>query len=155
MDDDNYKEDDDLYKDDLGFDDFGYGGGQPPIEKHSDLLKELTEHGLLKHFERICVDRNQNINLKLPSFLKEVPTIIVPDYDQPLVGIDAFKWIKWKLKQMNQESGKLNPYEDNAFSNSYSSLSDNVISTDDKDNNVIQECCHQCAQDLIDENIES
>ena len=95
-----------------------------------DLLKELTEHALLKNFERICIDRNQNINLKLPSFLKEVPTIIVPDYDQPLVGIDAFKWIKWKLKQMNQKSGKLNPYEGDAFSNSYSSLSDNVISTD-------------------------
>ncbi len=35
--------DDDLFKDDLGFDDWGMGGGgQPPLEKHADLLKELT-----------------------------------------------------------------------------------------------------------------
>lgn len=33
---------DDLFKDDLGFDDFGMGNTQTPIEKHSDLLKGLT-----------------------------------------------------------------------------------------------------------------
>jgi len=33
--------DDELFKDDLGFDDYG-GGYSPPIEKHADLLKKLT-----------------------------------------------------------------------------------------------------------------
>ena len=38
----------------------------------------------------------------------------------------------------------------------YQSLKDKrFLATLDKDNNVIQECCNQCAQDLIDENIES
>ena len=35
--------DDGLYGDDLGYNDFYDGGGVAPIEKHKDLLKELTD----------------------------------------------------------------------------------------------------------------
>jgi len=38
---DDLDNDDDMFKDDLGFDDFG-GETRAPMEKHSDLLKELT-----------------------------------------------------------------------------------------------------------------
>lgn len=39
--DDELEDEDDMFKDDLGFDDFG-GETQAPIEKHADLLKDLT-----------------------------------------------------------------------------------------------------------------
>ena len=89
-----------------------------------DLLKELDNDSLINNFQKICIDE---IKTELPSFLKEVPTIIVPDYNEPLVGINAFKWIKWKLQQDDNNIVKkdLNPYNNSSFSNAYSSLEDN------------------------------
>jgi len=87
-----------------------------------DLLRELTEHSLLQNFEKICVDNAQKLGFALPKFLIAVPTILVPDYHKPLTGVEAFKWIKWKLKQMNHENG-LNAYEGNNFSNTFSNIS--------------------------------
>ena len=92
-------------------------------DNSKDLLKELTEKSLLNNFEKICVDDITKLNIKLPHFLTAVPTILVPDYSKPLIGVDAFKWIKWKLKQLNQGETNLNPYEDDYFSNSFSSIS--------------------------------
>lgn len=99
-----------------------------------DLLKELGERSLLQNFEKICVDNINKLGIKLPNFLTDVPTILVPDYNKPLIGIDAFKWIKWKLRKMNKNEGDLNPYEDDGFSNAFSSLTDNDNHTSSNSN---------------------
>jgi hypothetical protein len=58
-----------------------------------DFIRKLKSENLLDLFSRrICIDRQNN----LPSFLKEVPTIIVDDYDEPISGDYAFKWIDFK-----------------------------------------------------------
>ena len=58
-----------------------------------DFIILLKNQGLLDMFtQKICIDRKQG----LPPFLKEVPTIIVDDYDEPLGGDYAFKWINFK-----------------------------------------------------------
>ena len=58
-----------------------------------DFIRKLKSENLLDIFtRRICIDGQSN----LPSFLKEVPTIIVGDYDEPISGDYAFKWIEFK-----------------------------------------------------------
>ena len=71
-----------------------------------DLIVELKKNNLLDTFtQKICIDGKNN----LPPFLKEVPTIIVSDYDQPLSSDHAFKWIDFKktekAKVEEKESG--------------------------------------------------
>ncbi len=58
-----------------------------------DFIRKLKSEDLLDLFtRRICIDGENN----LPPFLKEVPTIIVGDYDEPISGDHAFKWIEFK-----------------------------------------------------------
>ena len=88
--------------------------------KHcKDFILKLKDRDLLKMFtKRICIDKVNN----LPPFLKEVPTIIVDDYDKPLAGDYAFKWIEFKNKKVVEkeaESSGLMPFD---FNNSFSSF---------------------------------
>jgi len=78
--------------------------------KHcKDFILKLKQRGLLDTFTRkICIEdpRTGRMRTNLPPFLKEVPTIIVDDYDQPLASDMAFKWIEFKKKQVvEQETG--------------------------------------------------
>ena len=58
-----------------------------------DFIRKLKSQNLLDMFtQRICIDGRTN----LPPFLKEVPTIIVEDYQEPIGGDYAFKWIEFK-----------------------------------------------------------
>lgn len=56
-------------------------------------------------FEYILIDGNRN----LPSFLKEVPTLIVPTHPQPLTGESVFMWIDTQVRvassQQPQQQG--------------------------------------------------
>jgi hypothetical protein len=49
-------------------------------------------------FEFILIDGNRN----LPSYLKEVPTLIVPSHPQPLTGESVFMWLDTQTRIMNQ-----------------------------------------------------
>lgn len=74
-----------------------------------DFLKKLREESMLKLFdEYFCID-NRNPKT-FPQWLHSVPTIVVPEADQPLVGDDAFAWLTYKLNQKYQinELGTLN-----------------------------------------------
>ena len=61
-----------------------------------NFLLELKSLNLLKDFKFICIDGNRN----LPKFLREVPAIEVQDYNEPLQGDFAFKWIDYVKSQV-------------------------------------------------------
>ena len=75
--------------------------------KHcKDFILKLKSRGLLDLFtKKICIEdpRTGRMRRNLPPFLKEVPTILVDDYDQPLSSDMAFKWIEFKKKQVVEE----------------------------------------------------
>jgi hypothetical protein len=50
-------------------------------------------------FEYIIIDGNRN----LPSFLKEVPTLIVPTHPQPITGDAVFMWIDTQVRMSAQQ----------------------------------------------------
>ncbi len=72
-----------------------------------ELINELHKNNLLSNFEKLCIDF-ENIKNILPPEVKEVPTIIVPEYDGLLIGKDAFNWIKWKIKQNQNHAAAQN-----------------------------------------------
>jgi len=85
-----------------------------------ELIKELKEHKLIDSIKPVCID---NINVRIPPFLKEVPTLVVTDSKNPLVGEDAFKWIKWKVDiKVKEEEKNIGTYGFGGFSESFSSL---------------------------------
>jgi len=68
-----------------------------------DFIMKLKKRNLLKMFpKKICIDDPQHRRM-LPPFLKEVPTILVTDFDEPIAGDKAFNWLKFKERQ-EQES---------------------------------------------------
>jgi len=92
-------------------------------EHSKSFLDELSKNNLLNNFEKICIDHK---NIKLPAFLKEVPTIIIPDHKEPLFGTDAFKWIEWSVAQTTEKTNKIDAYQPvlDSFSESFSNLND-------------------------------
>ena len=63
----------------------------------------------------ICIDNNNN----LPSKLEKVPTLIIPDINEPLVGNKAFKWLEMQ-KNFNNSTNNINfaeKFDDSIFSN--------------------------------------
>ena len=62
-------------------------------------LKLLNIINQLKNndIKLICVDNNT----KIPSNLEKVPTLIIPDINEPLVGNKAFNWIELQSKTNN------------------------------------------------------
>ena len=75
-----------------------------------ELINDLKENELINEINIVCID---NKNIKLPSFLKSVPTLVVEEADIPLVGEDAFKWIKWKIdKKVQKEEKDIGAYQD-------------------------------------------
>lgn len=99
-----------------------------------NFILQLKTQDLLSYFtKKICID-NPEIKNKLPPFLKEVPTIITDDYDQPMSSDMAFKWISFKKKNSqnnnqnnNQQEKKIENYHvDNGIgvdiNNAYSGL---------------------------------
>ncbi len=96
-----------------------------------DFIRKLKSENLLDLFtRRICIDGENN----LPQFLKEVPTIIVDDYDEPLSGDNAFKWIEFKNTKKDEkiieESGI------KSFDNQGGLFDDNFGVLDDGDNST-------------------
>jgi hypothetical protein len=67
-----------------------------------NFILQLKANNLLDYFsKKICID-DPIIRRNLPPFLKEVPTIITDDYDKPIASDMAFKWITYKVKEMNK-----------------------------------------------------
>jgi len=53
-------------------------------------------------FDYILIDGNKN----LPSFLKEVPTLIVSTHPQPLTGESVFMWIDTQMRMLSASANK-------------------------------------------------
>lgn len=67
-----------------------------------NFILQLKQNNLLDYFtKKICID-NPQIKSHLPSFLKEVPTIVTDDYDKPMSSDVAFKWITFRIKEQQQ-----------------------------------------------------
>jgi hypothetical protein len=70
--------------------------------KCRDFLISLKKNNLLNLFGyKVCVDTQ-----KIPNFVKNVPTIIIKDYDQPIDGEKVFNWIRYKKKQIISQNIK-------------------------------------------------
>jgi len=52
----------------------------------------LSKTNKYKDFIKICADPNSGN--KIPKIIKQVPTIIVPEQSNPLVGEQVFLWIR-------------------------------------------------------------
>jgi hypothetical protein len=62
-------------------------------------LGEKTIHDFSEQFLYILVDGNN----KLPSYIVEVPTMVVPSHNRPLTGDSVFMWIDTKLRMSSQQ----------------------------------------------------
>jgi len=90
--------------------------------KHSQkAIQIINKHNI--NIEKICIDDNK---IKLPSFLKVVPTIIDKKNPQPLEGNNVFGWLEQHSKKVVKEVKKpestdgIEPF----FSNEMSGYSD-------------------------------
>jgi len=59
-----------------------------------EFIQSLYKSPFFEKFQKICVDKNP----KIPKEIQSVPCIIVPRITKPLVGTEAFHW----LRGMNQ-----------------------------------------------------
>lgn len=62
-------------------------------------LGENTMSDFSEQFLYILVDGNN----KLPSYITEVPTMVVPSHNKPLTGDSVFMWIDTKLRMSVQQ----------------------------------------------------
>lgn len=70
------------------------------------FILALKKRDLLKEFpKKICIDDPQYRRM-LPPFLKEVPTILRTDIDEPIAGDRAFNWLKFKDRQIQEAKNK-------------------------------------------------
>lgn len=90
-----------------------------------EFIERLYKSGLYDKFTRICVDDNK---YKIPPQIQSVPAVIVPDYDYPLEGEDAFNWIE-QLSQNNSQTSGIEAYDCmnmSGFSDSFCSLTNDT-----------------------------
>ena len=71
-----------------------------------EFIMQLKKRDLLKDFpKKVCIDDPQYRRM-LPPFLKEVPCILVTDFDEPIQGDAAFNWLKFKDRQIKEANNK-------------------------------------------------
>lgn len=63
-----------------------------------EFIQELYKTGLFNTFDKRCIDDPKTF---IPKQITAVPTIIVPGYNQPLVGKNVFHWLE-NLRQRAQ-----------------------------------------------------
>lgn len=66
----------------------------------SQFIQELYKSGIFNQIEKLCIEE-----IKVPKGINSVPTLIVPQYQRPLVGNECFAWIQ-EQEQINQEKTK-------------------------------------------------
>jgi hypothetical protein len=95
----------------------------------------LQQEELFESFVKINIDVDQTTRKRPAIFytvqeqlnfkISEVPTVIVDNANYILSGLEAFKWLEYHLKKIEEEKKDLvafNPNEMGAFSDSYSPL---------------------------------
>lgn len=56
-----------------------------------EILNLIIKNQITNHFKLICIEDK---NIKIPPFITNVPTLVVKNVNKPLIGLDAFNWIK-------------------------------------------------------------
>lgn len=84
--------------------------------KHSLKAIELIKQNNI-NINLVSID---NKNVKLPTFLKVVPTIIEEGSNSPLEGDFVFKWLQRFIKQDNPQSNQQSNTQSNQQSNQQS-----------------------------------
>lgn len=75
------------------------------------FIKEITPTPFLKQVRFICVDAQPDGNRpKLPTWLKQVPTLVVKGEDEPRVGGDVMNWLS-ERKLLTNNTGLAAPAE--------------------------------------------
>ena len=72
---------------------------------HSIKFINYLQEYQLTFFQIVNVATAQN----LPNYIHSVPSIIVPNYEQPLVGGQVFQWLEQFLQQSQQQSQRSRP----------------------------------------------
>ena len=70
----------------------------------SNIIDLINSDNLSNECQMICFEDEPS---KIPSIITDVPTIVAPNLTQPLVGIDALKWIENK-KYYDQITNNIN-----------------------------------------------
>ena len=91
------------------------------------LITFMHKINILQKFKLISVDNNNN----LPPNITRVPTLIVSNINKPLVGTDAFNWLK-TINQFNQYTGNINVKVDNDINKQNNPLLLNALNSNIK-----------------------
>ena len=67
------------------------------------LITFMNKINILQNFKLICVDNNK----QLPPNITRVPTLIINNINKPLIGTDAFNWLK-TICQFRQNTNNVN-----------------------------------------------
>lgn len=105
-----------------------------------DFFSKLLKTDYNNKFVKICVD---NKNYKIPSFIKTVPTIIVPQSNTPLTGNNVFNWLDSVTSQNNNNSNSQNFKQNSnnevlAFSGEMCGLSDQYSLIENQNNSQFE-----------------
>jgi hypothetical protein len=87
-----------------------------------ELMNILCKSPLYKQFVKINVSER---GTRIPSFLKSVPTILVPKVNRPLVGEETFQWLEQQTEQRINTNNGITPYSSEmgfGFTETYSYL---------------------------------
>jgi hypothetical protein len=116
---------------------------EKPIVIYSDyctysknFIKTLIKYpDLYNSFIRMNIDVEPNTKKRPKAFyqiqevlnikITKVPTLITPNAQYVLSDVDAFKWLEYQVKLLNDTSGELQPFNPNemtSFSDNYSSF---------------------------------
>jgi hypothetical protein len=93
-----------------------------------EFINILCKSSVYSNFTKINIS-SRNINF--PSFVKSVPTIVVPKVIKPLVGKEVFQWLEnLSSKQSKKQQVGITPYSPDEMS---AGLGDNYSYLDVKD----------------------
>lgn len=67
-----------------------------------EFVQLLYKSPFFENFQKICVDKNP----KIPKEITSIPCIIVPRLPKPLVGSEAFHWLRGMNQMYLQEQEK-------------------------------------------------
>ena len=67
-----------------------------------DMIQLITKVDDINSYKLICIDNNKNF-----PYIQRVPTLLIPDLEKPIVGVNAFNWIKTKT-QFNNNTNNFN-----------------------------------------------
>lgn len=79
-----------------------------------EFIQQLYKTQFFEKFKKVCVDNNP----KVPPQISSIPTIIVPRMMKPLVGTEAFHWLRGMNQlHLREEENKINSSASNQAQN--------------------------------------